>query len=230
MALSWILPFLVCTAVCAQHANAVSVVFSVGAAEIFCFPSYAAVVVLALDTGSNVSSGQAVNWMESKLELLQPRCHRCGHVRSRKSLQWLGLRAFPESRGLDAAQSASTPCCFSQKLLSPHRPIAAAPLVILAVQAGSNVSSGRAGKRRQGGVDRAEGFSRQVAAFGVEQFLRKNVGKFHHQKKKRGPDRSWKMQNMCVGSFAALTCASRQAYSAGKSGELDIVVSVVFSS
>ena len=57
------------------------------AAEISCFPSCApsdAVVVLALETGSNVSSGQAVNWMEWKLEHRQPRCHRCARVRSRE--------------------------------------------------------------------------------------------------------------------------------------------------
>ena len=109
LVLPWILPFSVCTTLCAQHANVVSVVFTVVAAENFCFPSCAtadAVVALALDTGSNVSSGQAVNWMVSKLELRQPRCHRCAHGRSCESLQWLGLGAFPEcpdrSRGLDA--------------------------------------------------------------------------------------------------------------------------------
>ena len=85
-----ILPLPVCTALCAQHANVVSVVFPVVAAEIFCFPSCAesdAVVVPARDTGSNVSSGQAVNWMASKPKLRQPSCHRCARVRSRESLQ-----------------------------------------------------------------------------------------------------------------------------------------------
>ena len=72
LVLSWILPFPVCTALCAQHANVVWVVFPVVAPEIFCCPSCAPSdggVVLALDTGSSVSSGQAVNWVESKLEL-----------------------------------------------------------------------------------------------------------------------------------------------------------------
>ena len=54
------------------------------------------VVAQALDTGSNVSSGQAAKRMESKLELRQPRCHRCVHVRSCESLQWFGLWAFIE--------------------------------------------------------------------------------------------------------------------------------------
>ena len=97
--LSWILPFPVCTALCAQHANVISVVFPVVAAEGFCFPSNVpsdVVVVLALDTGLNVSGGHAVNRTEPKPELRLPRCHRHVSVRSCESLQWLGLCAFPE--------------------------------------------------------------------------------------------------------------------------------------
>ena len=111
--------------------------------------------------------------MESKLELRQPRCHRCVHVRSRDSLQWLGLWASPSvpSRGLDAdsqvgIDTAMMDClnCWSTFACTLSRRFgysAAAvrsfflppinrcnAVVVFAIQAGSNVSSGRVGKRR----------------------------------------------------------------------------------
>ena len=61
LAFSWILPFPVCTALCAQHADVVSVVFPVVAVEGFCFPSNApsdAVAVLALDIGRTFPVGR----------------------------------------------------------------------------------------------------------------------------------------------------------------------------
>ena len=116
LVLSWILPFPVSTALCAQHADVVSVVFPCGCSRNLLFS-----VVLAWDTGSNVSSGPAVIRMESELELRQPRCYRRVYVRSCESLQRLGLCAFLS--GVEdwtpTALSASTPCRFSQKLLSP---------------------------------------------------------------------------------------------------------------
>ena len=145
LALSWILPFLVCTtALCAQHTNVVSVVFPVVAVDSFCFPfnvPSVAVVALAFGTGWNVSSGKAVKRMEPGTGRRQLRRHRCCHEGSRelpkRFCQW-SLLEYQRRHPLAAVRSVLLPpigCCDA--------------VVALACMAGPNVSSGRAGKRME---------------------------------------------------------------------------------
>ena len=112
--------------------------------------------------------------VDSKLELRQPRCHRCVHVRSCESPQVARHVAFPEcfesrtgadslvvidATTMDCVSCRSALACIISEVQRCHSAAAVRSfflppinrcnaVVVLAIQAGSNVSSGRAGKRR----------------------------------------------------------------------------------